>query len=259
MRPQKGKKDHSDGTATLSQFDRVSQNTTEIPLVWSLSRRDSTLCLLCALPVFLSQIYTHTHAELHSISGRCSHPHGLSQHRQCFVSHKGSPQPDSGALFGPRQPHRPRLAPCATPSQPAEVPRGTSVQLVKSLHWSSHTECCLYSSVCVHVSQWEYNTPRYWESPCPHNKWCERNKCAARLRSQWSKCPCSPPANHTLWNRVMLTRTNRWGERWENWEELRLNEWKHTEMVIFYHRMLPRVHGWACDRPHCSVKATQCL
>lgn len=127
--------------------------------------------------------------------------------------------------------------------------------------WRASTEVLtpnvVYILLCV--SQCEYNTPWFWESPCPHNKWCERKKCAARLRSQWSKCPCSPPANHTLWNRVMLTRTNRWGERWENWEELRLNEWKHTEMVIFYHRMLPRVHGWACDRPHCSGKATQCL
>lgn len=92
-----------------------------------------------SLPHSDSLLVSHSHINTHtessnrcsvSSSGRCSHPHGLSQHRQCFVSHKGSYHPGSGALLGPQQPPPPpdpRKAPGAATPQPAEVPRGTSV------------------------------------------------------------------------------------------------------------------------------------
>lgn len=172
-----------------------------------------------------------------SSSGRCSHPHGLSQHRQCFVSHKGSSHPGSGALFGPRRPPPgSRKAPRAAPPQPAEVPRGTSVWLgwrdlaeVLTLrgrvlliflyvcvglpvHVSDHE--CVCACVCQFMFMWA-QAPGSWDSPSPDNKmvWEERQSVLPDLSSQWTTCPSSPAASHRLWNGVTLTRTNRWGER----------------------------------------------
>lgn len=122
-----------------------------------------------SLPHSDSLLVSHSHINTHtessnrcsvSSSGRCSHPHGLSQHRQCFVSHKGSYHPGSGALLGPQQPP----PPLQTPERPPEPPHHNLLRcqeehlcdsgeetLPKFSHWER--ESCLYSSVCECLSQ----------------------------------------------------------------------------------------------------------
>lgn len=143
-----------------------------------------------SLPHSDSLLVSHSHINTHtessnrcsvSSSGRCSHPHGLSQHRQCFVSHKGSYHPGSGALLGPQQP--------PPPSRPQKGPRSRHtttcwgakrnicVTRVKRPCRSSHTESeratyipvcasvCLSVRVCVSVhvstSSWVLGVSQY--------------------------------------------------------------------------------------------------
>lgn len=164
-----------------------------------------------SLPHSDSLLVSHSHINTHtessnrcsvSSSGRCSHPHGLSQHRQCFVSHKGSYHPGSGALLGPQQPPPdPRKAPGAATPQPAEVPRGTSVWL----GWRDLAEvltlrarellifqCVRVSvSVCVFASAFMWaQVPGSWEYPSTDNKWCERKD---RVCCQTRPVPVNEP------------------------------------------------------------------
>lgn len=111
--------------------------------------------LRLTLLVSLSQINTHTRRA--RIAAQCSALGGVPI-LMAFPSTDNALCPTKEALnqtLGPclalGSPADPRKAPCADPPQPARVPRGTSVWLVKRLHWSSHPECCLYSSVCVFV------------------------------------------------------------------------------------------------------------
>lgn len=142
--------------------------------------------------VFHPRTNTHTWKSqnrcLVSGSGRCSHPCGLSQHRQCFVFHKGSSHPGSGALFGPQWP--PPRSQKGPPKHPTTTcwgaKRNICVTQPRRHCRSSHTEgksvtcirlCefCLRAQMRVSMFMWA-QVLGSWESPSADNKWCERKE-----------------------------------------------------------------------------------